>query len=74
MESWSEKKISGTLFFIPAGDLAQSYHEQLTKQLSSEDVEEMQAEYRKEIASLKSEVAFLQIRLKHFSTNTFCEK
>ena len=38
------------------GDLALSYHEQLTKQLSAEDVAEMQDEYQKEAAQLKNEV------------------
>lgn len=33
-----------------------SYHEQLTKQLTSDEVDEMQAEYQKETAQLKLEV------------------
>jgi len=37
--------------------LADSYHDQLAKQLSTEDMEEMQAEYQKETLELRKEVS-----------------
>ncbi|XP_067928454.1 golgin subfamily A member 4-like [Watersipora subatra] len=48
-------------------DLTQSYHEQLTHQLSSEDVEEMQLEYQKETSQLRQEIDQLNQQLEKLS-------